>query len=125
MTARVLPREEWHRLDADLRALFESLDPADAKVVVIERDGEIVARQGLMRVVHMEGFQIAPGTKGNAGITRALMRAVAEEASEWARGWVVANAADDPTRRTLERMGATRVPVDSYVFTLDQLEMRG
>lgn len=123
MTVRTLPREEWHRLDAETRAFVETLDPEDVALVVVERDGAIVARLAVLRIPQWESFWIAPEAKGNAGITRALLRHATEKAREWAPHWIIAQADCDDTRLTLQRLGGHLLPVDTFMLPLQRVEM--
>lgn len=115
---RILPREEWHRLDQEAQDLFRSLNPEDVAVVVVEDGGAIVARLGVMRIPHLEGFWMAPEKAGNAGVTRALLRAAFAQAASWAKGWAYANATEDATMKTLERLGGTWIPMHTFMVPL-------
>lgn len=113
---RILPRSEWHRLDADGRTLFETLPPECVSVVVVEEGGEIVGEMGVMRAAHFEGVRIAPEWRGNAGVTRALLRAAWEQASEWSGDWFLAHAENGRVGGLLERLGGRQIPVRTYMM---------
>lgn len=115
---RILPREEWHRLDQTARDLGESLNPEDVKVVVVERDGKILARVSVMRIPQLECLWVSPEAYGNAGVSRALIRAALAEAGEWAKSWVVVNADNDAMCQTIERIGGHYLKVHKYMLAL-------
>ena len=55
--ARVLPRDEWDRLEpTGVKLLAPSLRDEDSEVLVIEDAGRIVATMGTYRVTHFEGL---------------------------------------------------------------------
>ena len=122
MSARILPREEWHRLDAEAVALFETMNPEDVAVVVVEEGDAIVARLGVLRVPHLESLWVAPQKVGNAGVARALIRCAGEKAAEWSPNWAAAYADRDDIRALLVRLGGRYVPVDTYVIPLRREE---
>ena len=121
--ARILPPEEWHRLDDETREFYETMAPEDVAVVVVEMDGAIVARLAVLRVPHWESFWMAPEKAGNAGVTRALLRAATEQARKWAPNWIVANAEPGPMTDTLKRLGAQWLPVHTFMLPLQRAEM--
>jgi len=116
MSARILPREEWYRLDAESVAFFETIGQDDLACIVVEDGDAIVARMAVMRVPHFERFWMAPEVVGNAGITRALLRAATEKAAEWAPFWFYANADNDTMCDTLERLGGQWLPIHTYLL---------
>lgn len=79
MTTRLLPPEEWPRLAGTLLEKTWPTLPADARVVVVERDGAIVACSALFAVLHQEGTWTAPEHRTNPAVGRHLIRAMREE----------------------------------------------
>lgn len=122
MSARILPREEWHRLESEVSDLFRTLNPEDVRVVVVEDGDEIVGHLGVARVVHLEGWWVAPEKARNPGITRALLRAAAEQAEDWAPNWVLATVNDEQLCALMERLG-TFIPVHTYMLALRRIAM--
>ena len=120
--ARILPREEWGRLDEETAAFFDTMHPDDVAVVVVEDGGEIVARLAVLRVPHFESFWMAPEKAGNAGVTRALLAAAADQAREWAKSWIYANADNDATCKTVERLGGQFMPMHTYLLPLHRIK---
>lgn len=73
MTTRVLPPSEWGRLAGrDIALLLPYMHPEDTDVVVVEKDGAIVACLGAFRMTHLEGVWIDP-EHVNAGVARSLL----------------------------------------------------
>lgn len=123
MRTRVLPREEWDRLDAETRTALDTMRPEDVRVVVVEREGRIVARMAVLRIPHWECFWMAPEAVGNAGITRALLTAAREQVEEWSPHWFYANADNDAMQATLSRLGGEWMPFHTYMLPVRRLEM--
>jgi hypothetical protein len=72
----------------------------------------------VLRATHFEGAWIDPEHR-NAGVTRGLMRLAADIARErWDNQWVFAGSADERMTDVLGRLGAVRVPMDTYMIGL-------
>ena len=106
MTARLLPVEEWPRLAqtpfAGMAAVF---DPSSVDVLVVERDGCIVASIALLSVLHAEGCWVS----GGIGVRRALWRALTAHVARIGARGVWGLATDAPMRRVLARCGSAIV----------------
>lgn len=113
MNVRILPRDEWARVEPDLAALLEKC-PAEAEVYAVEKAGRMVGCVAALRVTHLEGLWVAPELRGNAGLWRRLLGVLDSVTARW--GLVFAGANTDCMRRLLERLGASRMPMDSYLF---------
>ena len=122
IATRILPPEEWDRLPDDVRAFCASVHPEDVAPVVVEDEGVIVARMLVLRAPFLESFWMAPERAGNAGVTRALLRACYEQAGEWAPRWVMAHAAPGPLCDTLPRMGAEWLDVFTFMVPMHRPE---
>ena len=118
MNARVLPPEEWHRLEPSGMPLIPGLRPADVVVVVVEDGDRVVACMTVLRATHFEGLWIDPMAR-NLGTARTLLREAVTAAKRWTDDWVFAASADDNMRDILERIGAVRLPMDPYVLSLE------
>lgn len=118
MRSVILNPAQWDRLkDADLPLLLPFLNLDDVRVVAVEDDaGEIIASMAVLRLTHYEGAWVSP--KHGLGATRALLKKAEECAERWANGWVMAGAADDRMRSILGRMGAAKIPLDTYMLNL-------
>lgn len=119
MTTRLLPPEEWHRLPAVIGDLLPHMVPEDVQVVVIEdATGAIVGTWTAARMVHLEGLWIAPEHRGRPSVARRLYQAGRAAAAQWTAGWAMTGAASDDVRSLLDRVGAVRLPLDTYVLPL-------
>ena len=118
MTTRILDASEWGRpglVPTNLPVLLRYCDPKDARVVVVEDGGEIVASLAVLRMTHFEGLWIEPARRGNAGVASALMRAafpVAREWGDWAMGW----ASTETMRDVMRRLGGAQIQADAYAL---------
>lgn len=73
-TARELPLEEWDRLTGlPIASGASPLNPENAAVCVVERDGQIVATWGALTMVHAEGCWIDPAHRRNPAVVQALI----------------------------------------------------
>lgn len=70
LTDRILPPEEWHRLEGELVPLLPYLDPARITIVVVEEDGMIVGRLVWIKADHVENAWMAPSHRGKAAVAR-------------------------------------------------------
>lgn len=120
MTRRLLPVSDWYRLaeTPQLGPIWQHL-PANARVVVVEDDGAIVATWALLPVVHVEGLWIAP-SHAAAGVP--LLRGMRQEARAMGAERVWTGADSDAIRGLLERFHAQPVPYDSFVMPLTRGE---
>ena len=118
MIARVLPKEEWHRLgDLPISELVEFVRPEDVRIVVVEKDEKIVATMTVMRITHLEGTWIDPEHR-TPGTVRALLREAAQQSSEWTNSWVITGAVTKEISDIIKRMGGLAWPMESFVLGL-------
>jgi len=119
MTSRVLPREEWEKLEVSgFPAIGSTLRPEDSEVVVIEDGDRIVATLGTFRVTHFESLWIAPEYRGNAGLGRKLIKAAISSAKRWTDQWVWGCSGSEHTDDLFVRMGGKKMPVDTYIIPI-------
>lgn len=59
-----------------LETVWPNLNPATARIVVVEADGEIVGCATLFEAWHLEGGWIAPMSRGSVAVGRQLARAM-------------------------------------------------
>lgn len=119
MIARVLPVEEWPRLEGtEAETVWPHLDPARTTVVVVEHDGVIVGCHVLMNVLHAECLWIHPEHRGKAGVARRLWTTVQRTAKALGARTVITGACSDDIRALLAHVGAERLPADHYVLTV-------
>lgn len=76
ITHRLLPPEEWHRV-ADIPPFSTGglPNPDYWRIVVVERDGVIVACSSLFDTVHWDCFWAAEAERGNPVVFRELVNA--------------------------------------------------
>lgn len=74
VTHRVLPFDEWYRV-ADIPPFSTGglPNPQFWRIVVVERDGVIVAACSLFDTVHWDGFWTAEGDRGNPLVFKELL----------------------------------------------------
>lgn len=111
MSARVLPRDEWGRLEGNGPCDLAPLTPG-AKVVAVEVDGRIVAALGVMPMVHFEGAWVDPAHR-SAGVVRGLVRKAFDVAG---CPWIVAGSADERMEKVLTRLGAHRIDASFWIL---------
>jgi GNAT superfamily N-acetyltransferase len=117
MKTRILPREEWARLERSQMPPFPGVRAEDVAVVVVEDAEKVIGCMTVLRATHFEGLWLDPEQR-SAGVSRALVRAAVKAARLWTDDWVFAGAADDRMRDVLDRLGAIRLPIESYVMAL-------
>jgi hypothetical protein len=119
---RVLDPSEWPRLKGtEAEQLWPHLDPAKAQVMVVEKDGLIVASWVTMLVMHVECLWIAESERGRASAFRRLLRGLRRLAQESGFTTIATAADSELVRRMLENFGAVKIPADNYVFRVDAL----
>lgn len=116
MTRRELPREEWSRLadTPELGPIWQTIPPS-ARVVVVEAEGRIVATWCLLFVAHLEGAWVDPAHPVAAV---ALLRGVRAVAGDLGLTSVWTGSTTPEVADILSRMGATRVPFESFMLPL-------
>ena len=114
---RLLPREEWPRLAETGSGAMASWSALGA-VVVVERDGRIVACQGFLPIWHLEGLWIHPDERTSGSVGRRLWRAVQQYARGLGVQAVMTFAISDVVRSMCERLGATKVQAETYVVPM-------
>ena len=118
MKTRILPPDEWHKLNTGFPPLGTTLRPEDAQVIVVEDGDRIVASVGVFRITHFESLWIDPEYSGNAGLGRRLMRAAVEAARKWTDQWVWGASGTSKMNTYLYRMGGRKMPVETFVVPL-------
>lgn len=120
VTTRVLPREEWEWLDPTLIGSAWSLLPDDARVVVVERDGAIVACSALFTRWHQEGTWIAEADRGDAEIGRRLVEAIKREIRGVGATEVIVMTLTPSVARLCRRLGTvTELVADHFAVAVE------
>jgi hypothetical protein len=115
MRARILPVEEWHKLDdPSLPPLWGGLLPQESDVVVVEdEEGKIIARMLVMRITHLEGVWIDPEHKA---VASRLLRESAKATFRWADKWCLGGADSLQMREIMNRLGGKKWPGEFYIL---------
>lgn len=121
MTSRVLPPGEWDQLIGTEAELLIPLLTEDSRVVVVERDGQVVGCHVLQVILHAECLWIHPDHRGKSSVARRLWAAVQQEAREHFGVRAFATAAvSDEVRDLLAHVGAVKVPGDHYMVPVKE-----
>jgi len=124
MTTRVLPAEEWSRLDGTLLdPAYHALNPATTRVIVVEQDGQILACTALFLATHLEGTWVNPQVRRQAAVGRALLAALRDQLVTEHVGEVLMMARTPEQRKLCEqgaaRLGTvTHLACDHYAVTV-------
>jgi hypothetical protein len=118
MTTRLLPMEEWGKLDA---AGLSGITLTDAcRVIAVEESGQIAGVVVLMPTIHAEGLWIAPEYRRRGGVMRRLWRAMRREASDMGVRSVLSSAICDTMRDVIPRLGGQQLPGALYVIPVGE-----
>ena len=119
MTARILPPEEWSRLDPGrVPPLFLHCPPGDADVVVVEDEkGSIIGTVTVLKATHLECLWIEADHR-NAGVARSLLRKACEVAAERGSTWVLGNSADEQMQGIMRRLGGQPFAAPFYLLPI-------
>lgn len=119
MKARILPREEWHRLEVSgMAPMQDEMRLEDVQMIVVEDGERIVATMGTYRVTHFEGLWIDPEYRGNAGLGRRIIKAGISAARKWSDKWVWGSSGTPHMDEVLSRLGGAHVPVKTYIIPI-------
>lgn len=122
VTRRILPREEYGRLDqTDLASQLWWMGP-DVRVLVTEHDGAIVGCVALCALWHVEGLWIDPAHRGRAGVLRQLLRSLGEEGAAIGTAVVYPGAASDEMADIVTGLGAVPIPMTFYALSVQKVK---
>lgn len=117
MTSRILPPEEWPRLDdVGAETVWDLLDPETAQILVIEDEGQIVGTLTLMSVLHAECLWIKPSHRKGYGVGKRLLDGMWGAARGQGARALWSGSMSDAMTNILHRIGASEVPGRSFVF---------
>lgn len=120
MTARVLPPEEWHRLEGtEAETVWRHFSPENTRVLVVEDGRRIVATWTMLRVVHAECIWIADSHRGSFAIARRLLRGLRDIALEWGVNRVVTGSVSPDVTALIKKVGGESLPCESFVIPVD------
>lgn len=115
---RLLPRDDWptRLLGTSLETLWPQLLQTESAIVVVERDGAIVACWALLKVWHVEGLWVAPSQRGNPVVAKRLLIGMRRAARAVGVTQVFTAAVSRNVRRLLATVKAQRLPGAHYVM---------
>lgn len=122
LTHRVLPPEEWSQVaDREPFASGGLPDPRYWRIVVVERDGQIIAACSLFDTVHWDMFSVDEDERGNPVVFGSLIAGGVQVMIDYNIRQVhtTVPAGHPDLARMLERFGFTRAPGELYFFTRD------
>lgn len=104
MRVRTLPPEEWEKLKVTgMPHIGEHVPRDDVRVVVVEKDDQVVACVSLYRALHWEGTWIDEGNR-NAGVTRALLKGIEDASWDLGHDWAFCSVDDEKMAHLLEKL---------------------
>lgn len=115
MTTRILPPDEYPRLNGTEAEQAWPLLTDAARVVVVEHDGAIVGCHLLQPVLHAECLWIHPDYRKKASVARRLWMGVRKTVAEQFHvGWFHTACASADVEQLLTHVGAVKLP-DAYM----------
>ena len=124
MSARVLPPEEWHRLEGtEAGPLWREFNPENTRVLVVEEDGKIVGTWIMLRTVHAECIWIAPSHRGRFGVSKGLLRGMRGVAKEWDVDRVVTGSVSPHVTDLIKRLGGFPIQCESFVLPVEARQL--
>jgi hypothetical protein len=115
--ARVLPPEEWSRLEGTpLGEAWHQLPTTGLTIYVVEDGaGSIVGHWTLFTTLVAEHLWVAPAHQKRGVVVGRLRRALHDDVVHaGARGYMTFSASAEVTRLLEHHLGATRLPGDAY-----------
>lgn len=125
MNARILPVEEWDRLEGgeagDARHAF---NPDETQVIVVEDGDRIVGTWAVMRVVHVECLWVAPEHRGAFGVAKRLLKAMRDVAGAWGARYVLTGSISPHVTDLIRRFGGIPAPYETFILPLEMSSVR-
>jgi hypothetical protein len=117
VTARELPRREWHRLPdgCELASLAATLPESVQIVVVEDADGRIVGAWSAMFVAHVEGVWIDEAHRARGAVARRLLQGMRSVLLNQGVSAALTGG-DQAIVELLEKLGAQPLPFPLYVW---------
>lgn len=111
MISRILPPEEWPRLNGtEAEKAWPLFNPENTRVYVVEDEGQIVACWTMLRMVHAECLWIAPSHRGSFGVFKRLIGGMRESAKIWGAASVITGSVTEAVTRIIARLGGEPLP---------------
>ena len=107
LTDRILPFEEWDKLQGmDLARVVSQLNPDSTQVLVVEDEtGRVVGCWALMPLLHAEGLWIDPAHRGHPSVARHLWSRLRATVAALGGRAIITGSADDRTTAMLRKRG--------------------
>lgn len=119
ITTRVLPPEEWTRIQhLEPFASGGLPNPDYWRIVVVERDGQIVGMCSLFETVHWDCFWVDPAERGNAVVFRDVIEGGIQTMRDLGIAMVHTTVKHDggPEAQMLEKFGFQRTLGALYYY---------
>lgn len=125
MTTRVLPYEDWSRLDeTDLASHWRTL-PSGSVIIVAEDGGRIVGTWALLQAFHVEGLWVDPGYRRTGVAARRLIAAMRQIVKSYGVEMVFTMAQTDEIRSAIDAFGGSQLNVTTHVLPVTPQKKRG
>jgi hypothetical protein len=120
LTSRVLPVNEWGKLEGTALGSVRATLPDNTTVIVVERDGRLVACWAGMGLTHyhVEGLEIVPDERGNTSVARRLLMGMREHVASLGVPAVFTGSQTAEVSRMLESAGASPAEMTLYVLPM-------
>lgn len=119
MKARILPPEEWGRLEeTQIPNIGPTMRPEDVQILVVEDGDKIVSTMSVLRVTHLESLWIHPEYRGNPNVARTLLKSAVEACRKWADKWVWGCSDTEHMTHIIGRLGGTLLPIQSFMIPI-------
>jgi hypothetical protein len=120
IAARIIPPDEWERLSGQALAqtILRYVSPQNTAFVVVERDGEIVAKLGTHLVTMFEDLWIRPDQRGNPGVMRALVRQAFAIPRERGESWAIAMSGSVEAAGLFDHVGQA-IEATAYAIAIE------
>ncbi len=121
MTTRILPREEWPRLNGtEAEKIWPQLNPAHGHFVVIEDGDEIVGCCLFVSVLHCECLWIHPAHRGKGSVARRLWAAIQATGRRLGARAVMGGARSREMHRLMAHVKAEPIHAAHYMVPIRQ-----
>jgi N-acyl-L-homoserine lactone synthetase len=116
---RILPTDEWSRLEGTLlEGAPDLLNPEIDIVLVVEKEGEIVGCTSFLPRWHLEGAWIAPHHQKRASVCRPLLRGIYQVAKALKAKELVMMTFDPKMARVCSRLGRSCIHLDGDHYSI-------
>lgn len=122
LLARLLPPAEWPKLaGTELETVWPHLDPAQARIIVVEDDTRIVGSWAMFPVWHVEGVHIDPVYRQSGRVALRLLQHMQALAEVNGIQRVMTGCVSEDVRALLAHLDATPLPGEQFVIEVDRL----